>query len=905
MKKLIPFFSVFVFVLIPFLGQAQDTVSVKDLNTYPQPLTEYSQAAVSGHPLVGQKVTYTGVIVSNPKSSGNSTPRDNSGDDGIIDDISRMHLFITDTAAVTQGRAGMSIQIVENDYELLENFKRGDVVTFVGELTFYSSNNNETTVAQMTADQAALKGSVYLNFPQYAELLNPVEVTVDELMKSNPDGTFEVNIENYTKYNGAYVKITDATVSNVSISSRPNWALNENGSKIYISDISLRYRNDRTAGYLPSWNYRRFNGLGNNEDGEFVPPVAGAVVNVSGFLSLNDFNNDGHFPNDKSAFKINPFEDGVQWQEDINNAGQYVRCVDGETCQGEAFSWPNDVEIVGLPPFFSNVAQSDSSVTPADAITITSDIEANGAATVASAILIYTVGTEADTVAMTNTTGNTYSADLPTFDNFTSVSFHLEATDSDGITGRAPLSGSYGFFVQDGAINSISLIQKTSNEGAGASPLAGKGVKAVDISGIIVSDDSDGPIIIQEAAAAWSGVFLEKTAATKALAKGDSVTITSAAVTEVEIGGTITLTQLTDLEFTLNSSGNDIEQVIPSITTDAFVALTNATEVEPYEGMLVKFENVKLLERGNYGEYVLIDDGSTSNEGAIFNEDIGSTEIGNTNAQSAFNKTVRENKLLTAYGVVAASFGEPKVHPRDENDLVAADGNAFTPILDFSLTGPADSAEIVVDKDLEVTWNASSDFDGDDVTYEWALYTADTTQVIVKVESDNSGSDTKVTLPYATVDALLADAGIANGEKASFVWNVRVSDGSDTLDVRGPYERFGDDFFPIYRHITLEKSLPNSIEDEFGKPTAFRLEQNYPNPFNPSTTIKFALPEASDVKLTVYNMLGQRVNTLINNKMTAGFHSVPFDASNLASGMYIYRIEAAAFTSTKKMMLIK
>ncbi|HCT52714.1 MAG TPA: hypothetical protein DF712_09660, partial [Balneola sp.] len=116
MKKLIQFFAVAMLVVLPIFAQAQDTVSVKELNTYAD-LSEYSQNALQAHPLNGVTVTYTGVIVSNPKTSGNATPNDTNSD-GEIDDIGRIHVFITDTAAVTQGRAGMSIQIVESDYEI-------------------------------------------------------------------------------------------------------------------------------------------------------------------------------------------------------------------------------------------------------------------------------------------------------------------------------------------------------------------------------------------------------------------------------------------------------------------------------------------------------------------------------------------------------------------------------------------------------------------------------------------------------------------------------------------------------------------------------------------------------------------------------------------------------------------
>ncbi len=90
-----------------------------------------------------------------------------------------------------------------------------------------------------------------------------------------------------------------------------------------------------------------------------------------------------------------------------------------------------------------------------------------------------------------------------------------------------------------------------------------------------------------------------------------------------------------------------------------------------------------------------------------------------------------------------------------------------------------------------------------------------------------------------------------------------------------------------------------------GVATTFELSQNYPNPFNPSTQISFSLPQQSTVQLKVYNTLGQLVATLVNGALPAGLHSVTFDARNLASGMYIYRLSAGNFTSVKKMMLLK
>ena len=89
------------------------------------------------------------------------------------------------------------------------------------------------------------------------------------------------------------------------------------------------------------------------------------------------------------------------------------------------------------------------------------------------------------------------------------------------------------------------------------------------------------------------------------------------------------------------------------------------------------------------------------------------------------------------------------------------------------------------------------------------------------------------------------------------------------------------------------------------KPKVFELSQNYPNPFNPATNIQYAVPEPSLVRLQVFDVLGREVATLVSGQVEAGYHQVPFDASNLASGMYIYRLQAGNQVFTKKLTLIK
>lgn len=96
-----------------------------------------------------------------------------------------------------------------------------------------------------------------------------------------------------------------------------------------------------------------------------------------------------------------------------------------------------------------------------------------------------------------------------------------------------------------------------------------------------------------------------------------------------------------------------------------------------------------------------------------------------------------------------------------------------------------------------------------------------------------------------------------------------------------------------------------STEPLADMPASFMLEQNFPNPFNPTTNIEFTLGETSNVTLEVFNIHGQRVATLVDGTRAAGTHRVLFDAANLPSGMYLYRIQAGSFSQVKRMMLVK
>jgi len=105
----------------------------------------------------------------------------------------------------------------------------------------------------------------------------------------------------------------------------------------------------------------------------------------------------------------------------------------------------------------------------------------------------------------------------------------------------------------------------------------------------------------------------------------------------------------------------------------------------------------------------------------------------------------------------------------------------------------------------------------------------------------------------------------------------------------------------------IGEKMTVGVEDEANNNVvnSFNLAQNYPNPFNPSTKISYALQSPELVTLRVFDVLGREVAMLVNQHQSAGNHTVSFNASSLASGMYFYKLEAGSFQSIKKMMLLK
>ncbi len=188
--------------------------------------------------------------------------------------------------------------------------------------------------------------------------------------------------------------------------------------------------------------------------------------------------------------------------------------------------------------------------------------------------------------------------------------------------------------------------------------------------------------------------------------------------------------------------------------------------------------------------------------------------------------------------------------------------------------------------------------------FETDLFSTDNPSAVTEPDSKTDGAlDQNRTHVQGVINITNVDNGsgvtfepLQPGETAWFRWQFSNTDGD------GGELRSGLAINNVsIRAITdISTDLP---EEE--TPQTFSLSQNYPNPFNPVTNIEYSLPENSNVSLEVFNMAGQRVANLVSEQQSAGTHTVSFDASRLSSGVYMYRLRAADFVQTRKMLLVK
>ena len=904
---------------------AYQQVTIDELNSFDTP--PQTTDDFSNHPLAGEPVEFTALVISHPKSSGlaNFTPEEELGDQEI--GINRIHLFVVDTTAYHEGKEGMYMHIVaggQSNVQSFETLQRGDIITVRGELDFFQNT------VQFDPDEQEFFSNIFMGgdanpYSHFKELLEPITLTNSDInqVADETGETFRFRPESYSDYINAYVRMEGHEIigSEIDDIGRPSFYwVDDNGIAMQIRDVSLRYRNDRNdaqGGYREGYNYRRV-----EEDGAFRPPSSGSIVNISGFVVWDNF--DGAFGINESpqegALQLASMEDGVVWWEGTR------RTTDPNT--GDP--WPNDLEVLGFPPVIANYQISTQEPGAGEAVTISAQITGPEGEEVDDVQVTYhTNRGDTETNPMVDEGDGEFSYEFPVFADFTAVTIVIEATSEAQLTtgdiipitarftdGSLDVAGDeldMSFAYLGDAVTDIETIQRTMDGTRGPSPFEAYDGFELDIDAVVVSGSEDGFVVVHDGNDVWSGLPLAFEGEVPTLQRGDRITITGG-----QISNAFNVVFLDNTTYTPNGTVENLDDYIPVITT----ADARYNEGRAYEGMIIKLEDVVVHTNqadapGNdYGEWALRP--ANDPDGRILRvrnrpsfADV--TEGLDSNIPNDLNAHMKIGAELNAvYGFSAYSFGNAKIHLRTLDDIESEEHFTW-PIRNISLHRMAREIDgapterrpdtVRVDQDNMAIWDWSESYGGGDVTYRFALDVqgGDFSDPLLSLDSDSEGTMNTASISSAELLAAVEDH-MDDDESKVFLWTVFLSDGEGEVQVS---EKDGPAFHPYEQEVLVQGSLVTSADESADLPQTVQLRQNYPNPFNPATVIEYSLPEETQVRLTVYDVLGRQVMTLVDDRQNPGSYNVNFDATRLASGVYIYRLEAGDVTRTKQMMLVK
>ena len=563
---------------------AQQTVTVRQINAIPQGQIDQLNAAGSSltaamvrsgscagliydNTLCGQSVKFTAVVISDPLNSGLASINSTTGLPG------RVHVFVRDVTADTEGPEGHGIQLVDGSNLGLQTLIRGDVIEVVGTVSTFS------TTMQLAPTSFTVVGSRPLTDP----IFSPIVVTTADINKSvGPDGAIQINWTKLASLRGAYVTITGGTVLTRVTGTRPDFNVTTDGGATSVSmyDTSLRYRNDRAGVYPNSFNVRAAND-------PFAPPPSGARVNLSGFL---------HLPGGTGS---DPFGLGVP--------------------SGVVFAISpmadSDLIVTESPPAITGLTRP-AGVPGLGSVTITANVDADPTRTISAASLVYTTTSNSTetVVAATGNTGSVYTFSIPGVANGDFISYWIRATDNTNATSE---TAKFSLRSLQNGITSIAHIQETADGKQGDSPFTGMTVD-MNITAVVQYADGDTDnLVLQDdwSLGPWSGIIIERPnsgSGLQPLKEGDVINITRGSIWE-----DFNLTQIDDdgIVFTVVSTGaNRIPAKV--ITTNV---LADKDLAEAYEGMLIEIDDPVILSTnadapsGPFGEFLISSDGTIAN----------------------------------------------------------------------------------------------------------------------------------------------------------------------------------------------------------------------------------------------------------------------------------------------------